>query len=393
MPQSSLQTRLKFIVQNRPERWLYAIFWQASQDTYGRLVLLWADGYFLDTKRDDHDPMFGCDDISDTQWLAIYSASMCFPAGDDVIGQSYSSGSCLWLDGDVELKNYNSKRTEDVRVHGIKSLVCIPTSNGVVELGCRDTAKQDRGLIQLTKSVFDPHSFFDVSLTNLVDECEIPSQGARNQASEGQDEAMSMKKMNMPSSNSNSSSPSTTNIRPKAKGRPGAVAPPETMAPANHGEAERQRREKLNHLFYALRAVVPCVSKMNKASLLADAVTYINELKSKIQKLEKITRSEPSPLRSRNKNQLNFNNSRTANNLVEVQVILLGSEAMIRVQSADVNYPTAKLMDALRTLDLRVEYASVSSVNDLMLQDVIVKIPNGFAGEEDTLRLAVLNKM
>ncbi|KAL5096621.1 hypothetical protein RYX36_000948 [Vicia faba] len=56
--------------------------------------------------------------------------------------------------------------------------------------------------------------------------------------------------------------------------------------PLNHVEAERQRREKLNQRFYALRAVAPNVSKMDKASLLGDAISYITELKIKLQKTE-----------------------------------------------------------------------------------------------------------
>ncbi|KAI9121765.1 hypothetical protein K1719_007155 [Acacia pycnantha] len=56
--------------------------------------------------------------------------------------------------------------------------------------------------------------------------------------------------------------------------------------PLNHVEAERQRRERLNQRFYALRSVVPNVSKMERASLFSDAVTYINELKVKIEELE-----------------------------------------------------------------------------------------------------------
>ncbi|XP_076911330.1 transcription factor bHLH14-like [Bidens hawaiensis] len=394
---SLLQTRLKFILQNRPERWHYAIFWQATEDSDGRHVLLWADAYILDTNTNS---MFECEDISDIHWLAMSSAVSSFPVGQDVVGQSYSSGSCLWLDGEMELRNYNTKRTEEVRVHGIKSLVCIPTSNGVVELGSCDSAKQDSGLVCLTKSVFDHDSLLDINRCN--------------QETEGRDEVMCTKKMKMSSSNLDksfvSSPPSVTNVTSMPKGRQRrakgmgrrakGVVSQETMATGSHQEAERQRREKLNHRFYALRSVVPYVSKMNKASLLADAVTYINELKSKIQTLEKMTGPESMPVRSRNNNQLmnHVHNSRSATvhsmaNRAEVEVTLLGSEAMIRVQSTDVNYPAAKLMDALRTLDLRVQYASVSSVKDLILQDVIVKIPNGFTCEEDTLKLAVLKNL
>nr|GEZ52029.1 hypothetical protein [Tanacetum cinerariifolium] len=100
-------------------------------------------------------------------------------------------------------------------------------------------------------------------------------------------------------------------------------------------------------------------------------------------------------------------------NQVEVVVKLLESEAMIRVQSTEVNHPACKLMDALRSLNLKVHYASVSCVKDLMLQDVIVKVHyatvfcvkdlifqdvivkvlNGFTSDQYTLRLVILNKM
>ncbi|XP_052724597.1 transcription factor MYC2-like [Vigna angularis] len=71
--------------------------------------------------------------------------------------------------------------------------------------------------------------------------------------------------------------------RPRKRGRKPANGREE---PLNHVEAERQRRENLNQRFYALRAVVPNVSKMDKASLLGDAISYINELKSKLSELE-----------------------------------------------------------------------------------------------------------
>ena len=49
--------------------------------------------------------------------------------------------------------------------------------------------------------------------------------------------------------------------------------------PKSHVETERLRREKLNYWFYALCSVVPNISCMDKVSLLADAVSYINKLR------------------------------------------------------------------------------------------------------------------
>ncbi|XP_074579983.1 transcription factor MYC2-like [Curcuma longa] len=168
--------------------------------------------------------------------------------------------------------------------------------------------------------------------------------------------------------------------RPKKRGRKPANGREE---PLNHVEAERQRREKLNQRFYALRAVVPNVSKMDKASLLGDAVSYIEELRSKIQTLDVEKEELQAQVEALKQQHASaparpFERNHKATNVasrclgVELEVKILGLEAMIRVQSQRRNHPAARLTAALQELDLEVHYASVSVVKDLMIQQATV---------------------
>ncbi|MCD9642642.1 hypothetical protein HAX54_029530 [Datura stramonium] len=58
--------------------------------------------------------------------------------------------------------------------------------------------------------------------------------------------------------------------------------------------SERNRRKKLNERLFALRAVVPNISKMDKASIIKDAIEYIQELHEQ----ERRIRAEISELES-----------------------------------------------------------------------------------------------
>ncbi|CAL5197153.1 unnamed protein product [Lathyrus oleraceus] len=184
--------------------------------------------------------------------------------------------------------------------------------------------------------------------------------------------------------------------RPRKRGRKPANGREE---PLNHVEAERQRREKLNQRFYALRAVVPNVSKMDKASLLGDAISYINELKLKLQGLEsskgdvekeldttrkelEIATKKPVRLNEEEKEKPE-NNSKLID--LDIDVKIMGWDAMIRIQCSKKNHPAAKLMAALKELDLDVNHASVSVVNDLMIQQASINMGSRFYTQEQLL--------
>ena len=495
----TLQQRLQFIVQNRPEWWVYSIFWQPLKDVNGRLVLSWGDGYFRGSKDfatraaagkqgAGNEPKFGFflerkkvskevqvhfgedmdldrmvdGDVTDGEWYYTVSVTRSFAIGDgSVLGRVFSSGDYVWLTGDHELQLYECERVKEARMHGIQTLVCVSTACGVVELGSSDLIKEDWGLVQLAKSLFGP--VIATMLTKQVNlnsesQLQLPNPTTRNnnntnnvaplldigmfsgagaphhhhhhhqkewsleENSKQQTREVSgdvIKKEQLAAGfgrSSSDSGPSDSdghfvsgftdiNVTSKKRGRKPTSG---RESPLNHVEAERQRRERLNHRFYALRSVVPNVSKMDKASLLADAVAYIKELRAKVDELEAKLREQGR--KSKVVYNVYDNNQSTGStimmptssstthhlginiNIMDVDVKIVGSEAMIRVQCPDINYPAAKLMDVLRDLEFHVHHASVSSVRETMLQDVVVRIPEGLISEE-VIRSAIFQRM
>lgn len=142
---------------------------------------------------------------------------------------------------------------------------------------------------------------------------------------------------------------------------------------------------------------------MDRSSLLADAVAYINQLKAKVEELEtKIQAQLPPPQKSKvdhNNNVINIinlekNSSYDSNRVggcgVEVDVKIIGSsEAIIRVLCPNQDYPYARLMNVLKGLGLQVSHASISSINELMIQNVVTRLPYGFTSGK-ALRLGII---
>ncbi|KAK7316505.1 hypothetical protein RJT34_00012 [Clitoria ternatea] len=343
-----IQQRLQFILQNRPEWWVYAIFWQASDKDHATLE--WGDGYFRGGNVTESD-------VSDMEWFYTVSQTRSFGAGNGIIGRAFASNADVWLSGANEFKlNECDERVREAHSHGIQTLVCISTGTpgGVIELGSCDMFTLDYSLLQMVKTVF---KFYELqNPKTVIRELETSAKGMDGSSTDSSD----------------------------ADGnRRGGRTAREQLA-ANHVEAERQRREKLNQRFYALRSAVPNVSKMDKASLLSDAVAYINDLKAKIYELESNGNisSKPQVVES----------STPTDTTMRVEVKMLGSEAMIRVQSLNANYPCARLMDALRNLQLQTLHATISTVKDMMLQDVVVTVPHHHI-TQDALKNAILQKL
>ncbi|KAM1080325.1 hypothetical protein EV1_014869 [Malus domestica] len=487
---STFQQRLQFIVQNRPEWWVYSIFWQASKVSISDQVSLsWAGGHFWNThdhlasKRSSgvinsyqpkfgfsngerskvinqeveallHDDMVDLDmrlvdheDATDSEWFYFYTVSLTqsFSAGQgnnskNIVGRAFGSGGFVWLAGDHDFQFYECERVKEARMHGIQTLVCIATPCGVLELASLDVIKEDWGLVHLSKSLFGSDGNINMNNKKKLSKQQTTRDGnvlvpilenglfsAAQKELIRQDHGGSINEaapINLGESSPETPSDSVGNFtlentenmnRLRKRGRSsnhGAAS--RELQLLNHVEAERQRREKLNHRFYVLRSVVPNVSKMDRSSLLADAVLYINQLKSKVEELEaKVQEQTQKPKAGNNaSNNLDHhssqstssivdqhhysyynisNNSNSNNNsisdraaaaAVEVDVKIFGSDVIIRVQCPDQDYPYAKLMNALKGLGLQVYHASIWSVKELMVQDVVARLPYGFTGKE-----------
>ncbi|KAL6847453.1 hypothetical protein ACP4OV_023306 [Aristida adscensionis] len=77
---------------------------------------------------------------------------------------------------------------------------------------------------------------------------------------------------------------SSSSPRPAAAAAAAAASSPGPVQ--DHIIAERRRREKINQRFIELSTVIPGLKKMDKATILGDAVKYVRELQEKVKTLE-----------------------------------------------------------------------------------------------------------
>ncbi|KAJ0964093.1 hypothetical protein J5N97_029215 [Dioscorea zingiberensis] len=350
---TSLQLLQQCLLKSFSNSWYYAVFWKASTDL---LFFSWSDSLLLNSGQ----AMAGNDD-NDAEWFYILSLTKSFSFTDtsSTLSRAFSTSSPIWLVGANSLQVSGCGRAREAQLHGIQTLLFIPISSaGVLELGSCMIVPENWTLIQRIKSWSS--SFYDTSSLLPV----APK-----------------KEAGLSCLDSNH----VVDLTLQRKRCRKVVTRRE--APASLIEAERQRREKLNHRFYALRSVVPNVSRMDKASLLADAVTYINELRAKMEELEGKTRKEITVEKS---NSFNYGVNATR---MELEVRFLGSDvALIRLRSENRGHPTALLMDALRELEIHVQHASVSTVKEFTLQDVVVRVPLELQSEQ-TLGFALASKL
>ncbi|KAI5066712.1 hypothetical protein GOP47_0019336 [Adiantum capillus-veneris] len=606
-----LQQRLQSVAESGSPStsWTYAIFWQLAYSENGSQVLVWGDGYYnqsLDASsptrqsgpvseadqqlrrrilKELHSLVGGEDmgmcgglegspfdvDVTDTEWFYLVSMMNSFPIGVGTPGVAYGISQYVWLTGPKPMQHGSCPRAELAQRFGIHTLLCIPTPNGVLELGSTRMVQENLSSLHQAKRVFQeclwdgtllsrsdamfdgfPSSKVLASLSASPAELMFPSKSMScpidyhnfpstfppqssalgKKYNEGYSSTLTLQTgllSSIESSNctglpkglseahhshntspvyslmqsiepqfhygkenaqvqyssmggrhdhvshpstrfsetsnvtredvSNANSWSTKGnacnsvkienccaaeicgediaehseiaeeIRPRKRGRKPANG---RLEPLNHVEAERMRRERLNQRYYALRAVVPNVSKMDKASLLADAATYIEDLKSKVRDLELEREGLLAQIEASKSNingtdhgqtnsyaKFSSSNWQTARagddvklswkNELEQQVIggkasrgdcptcqlvvkvkfLPNKEGLIDVYGSLACHPVAKVMMKLQQLQLHIHHANISTIGGVVHQAILVRNLSNKTFSQDQLESSI----
>ncbi|KAH7439372.1 hypothetical protein KP509_04G058100 [Ceratopteris richardii] len=153
--------------------------------------------------------------------------------------------------------------------------------------------------------------------------------------------------------------------------------------PLNHVEAERMRREKLNQRFCALRSVVPNISKMDKASLLGDAIAYIQELQGKLKDMQQ----EREELMARStvadggevsavSHTKEGANSSSDGGMQHMNVYVKDGEATIQMTCPKESHPLSRIIEGLHELKIQLPPVHVSVVNEHLHHTLLIDLKN-----------------
>ncbi|KAG9449210.1 hypothetical protein H6P81_009175 [Aristolochia fimbriata] len=163
-----------------------------------------------------------------------------------------------------------------------------------------------------------------------------------------------------------------------------------SSATAKNIVSERNRRKKLNERLFALRAVVPNISKMDKASIIKDAIEYIQELhdeerriQAEIEELESGRQNKPDifDLEGMNasfpglkKKRSDQSMEHTPIEVLELRVSEVGERtSIISITCSKKTDTMVKLCEVFESLQLKIITANITAFSGRLLKTVFVE--------------------
>ncbi|KAJ8451760.1 hypothetical protein Cgig2_007243 [Carnegiea gigantea] len=163
-----------------------------------------------------------------------------------------------------------------------------------------------------------------------------------------------------------------------------------SSCPQEHVLAERKRREKMTQRFLALSALIPGLTKMDKASILGDAAKYLKELEEHVKLLEDQTtkrtvesailvKAVKDPSLDDGNTSLEENNtlSNSMNQLLEIEARASNKNVLIRIHSQKNQGLVQKVLNEIETLNLTTLNCQTMPFGGYALNITIIAQMNG----------------
>ncbi|CAL9083842.1 unnamed protein product [Musa textilis] len=153
----------------------------------------------------------------------------------------------------------------------------------------------------------------------------------------------------------------------------------------DHIIAERKRREKLTQRFIALSAMVPGLKKMDKASVLGDAINYLKQLEEKVKILEDQAAQrtvESAVLVKKSRVRVDGDSSSHDENLdglPQIEAKMSGKTVLVKIHCDNRKGVLVKLLSEIENLHLSVANTSAMSfVGSSLDITVMAQVEEGF---------------